>query len=88
MEKMQVFLMQQQRSDGAESEQEEEEPENIFEPPSAQQVFGAIKTLSTYLECNDFQCNVKQNFDFVQRTIENSILAKSVTQKKITDYFK
>lgn len=67
---------------------EEEEPEQNFELPTAKEVFGAIKTITTYLEFNDFNYNVKQKFDFVQRRIENYLLAKSETQKKITDYFK
>ncbi|KAI4456528.1 multiple inositol polyphosphate phosphatase-related [Holotrichia oblita] len=68
-----------------ESEEEEEEPESIFGPSTAQQVLSAIKTVSTYLEFNDFQSNLKQQFDFVQKGIEDSLLKKSATQKKITE---
>ena len=72
-----------------ESESEEdEESESTFQPPTAQELFSAIKTISTYLEFNDFQSNVKQKFDFIQRKIENSLLKNSATQKKVTDYFK
>lgn len=68
--------------------EENEEPETIFEPPTAQEIFSAMKKISTYLEFNDFQIDVKEKFDFIQRTIENCLLKKSATQKKITEYFK
>lgn len=79
-------IISQNTQDYGQDISEDDEEEDTSEPPTTQQVFGAMKTISTYLEINDFESSIKDKFDCIQRSLEKSLIKKSTTQKKITDY--
>lgn len=58
------------------SEPEKVLSENTFEPPSVQQVFSALKTISSFLVFNKFENDLKQTFDYVQGKIEKCLLQR------------